>query len=176
MTCYACACCSNSRGKSHAAWQKGTKRTAALISCQRRHTVGCPSRRGDRGEMSLRMGMLLCLFALVVQLVLPVTQTWHIAAELAGGSAGDHVLPQFLGNKRDSLAGIRTDTGPQRAPNDSTLCPICHSLLRIRDFIVTQPVVAAASAIRSWFVPFNAIYACCLSLHASAPRAPPSLS
>jgi hypothetical protein len=122
------------------------------------------------------MGTLFCLLALVVQLALPVARTWHIAAELAGSSAVDHVLPGFFRSERDSLACIETDTGPQRAPNDPTLCPICQSFLRIRDFVVTQSVVTAATAIKSWLVPLTVLHACHPYLHASAPRAPPSLS
>jgi hypothetical protein len=122
------------------------------------------------------MGTLFCLLALVVQLTLPVAQTWHIATELADGSAEDHVLPWFLGSVSDSRARIETDASPQHAPNAPTWCPLCQSFLRIRDFVVTQPVGVAASAVSSWLVPLSTMHADHLALHVSAPRAPPFLS
>lgn len=176
MTCYACACCSCSSGKSHAAWEEGMKRTAALIYGHSRHAAGCPGRRRDKGDARLRVGTLFCLLALVVQLALPVAQTWHITAAHAGSSARDHALSYLLRGDGTPLAGLKTDRISQHVPNDPILCPICQSFLRIRDIVVGQPLIAATSAVRSWFIPATVMHVSHLALHASAPRAPPDLS
>jgi hypothetical protein len=176
MTCYACACCSYSRGRSHAAWKEKTKRTVALIYGHSRHTAGFPGRRGAKGDARLRVGTLFCLLALVVQLALPVAQTWHITAAHAGSSARDPALSHLLRGDGTPLACLKTDRIAQHAPNDPILCPICQSFLRIRDIVVGQPLIAATSAVRSWFIPSSVVHVSHLALHASAPRAPPDLS
>jgi hypothetical protein len=176
MTCYACACCSCSRGRSHAAWKEGTQRTAALIYGHSRHTANCPSRRGGRDDARLRVGTLFCLLAFLVQVALPVAQTWHTTVAHAGSSARDHALSYLLGRDGAPLACLKTDRLSPHTPNDSTLCLLCQSLLRIRDLVVRQPLVAATSAVRSWLIPFTVVHVSHLALHASAPRAPPDLS
>src|SRR5262245_27882784 len=58
-----------------------------LISWTHQHRAGHPSPHGARRVTSFRAGALLCLFALLVQLVLAVEHAWDVSIEATAASA-----------------------------------------------------------------------------------------
>jgi len=141
--------------------------------------MGCNSRqpgcstgaRGNRGGVRSRVGVLLCLLALAFQLTDHAVHMWEVATE-----PGVVAVPLVLGSEQSTTTLAAVDHIPQRPPHNPALCSVCQALSRLQVCLLMQSWITGTSATGAWPVPIRTAYVCNLSLSATAPRAPPSLS
>jgi hypothetical protein len=147
-----------------------------LQCCERRCPTGFAGALHSKSGVRGRIGILVCLLAFAVQLLVPVVHIWEVAAERATIAPKVAPLPSLPGGVQHAAALLAADDPPQRAPHNAALCPVCQALLRVRDYVVGQSCRAGVSAPGAWIVAVPVYHPLSLHLSASAPRAPPSLS
>src|SRR6185295_12530545 len=91
------------------------------------HRAGHSRTHGARRETSYRVGALLCLLALLVQLALAVEHTWEVAIEATAASAALASQQPSTG-PGDTRAIFKAAPVQRRASHDPLLCPVCHLL------------------------------------------------
>jgi hypothetical protein len=141
--------------------------------------MGCKSRqpgwstggRGDSGGVRSRMSVLLCLLAFAFQLTGQAVHLGDVATE-RGGVA----IPFVLGSAQSTTTLAAVDHIPQRPLHHPALCCICQALSRFQVGLLTPSWTTGTSAPGAWLVPLSIAPVSTLSLAATAPRAPPSLS
>jgi len=138
-----------------------TQQMVSLVACLRGWGV------------SARLDVLLCLFALAVQLFIPAAQVWHLAAEHITTASP----PQLL-NLSGQLSTLRVklDIPQGHESYDLAECPVCQAFVHMSDAVETPSRLSVDLA------------ACCdnlflrgpplrqTPLNAATPRAPPVLS
>jgi hypothetical protein len=140
--------------------------------------MGCNSRppgcstgaRWNSGGVRSRVGALLCLLALALQLTDQAVHMWEVAT-----AQGVVAVPLVLGSE-PSTTLVAVDHIPQRPPHNPALCSVCRALSRLQVCLLMQSWTTRISATGAWLVPIRTAHVCNLSLSATAPRAPPSLS
>jgi hypothetical protein len=119
-----------------------------------------------------RLRVLICLFTLAIQLVIPVAQIWHIATH--------HTPVIALSEQRQSSQpeAFRLQVEPHRDYDfdNSRGCPVCHAFVYMQDIIDIQAQVAADIERSIYHLPLAKLIATQTFLYASAPRAPPAFS
>ena len=141
--------------------------------------MGCKSRqpgfstggRGDSGGVRSRMSVLLCLLAFAFQLTDQAVHLWDVATE-----RGVVAMPFVLGSAQSTTTLAAVDHIPHRPLHHPASCFICQALSRLQVCLLMQSSTIGTSATGAWLVPLPIAPVCTLSLSATAPRAPPSLS
>jgi hypothetical protein len=141
--------------------------------------MGCDSQqarcstgtRGNRDGARSRIGVLLCLLALAFQLTDQAVHMWGVATR-----RGMVAVPLVLDSVQSSTTLVATNDIPQRLPHNPALCCVCQALSRLQVCLSMQSWNTGAAATGAWLVPMRTAHVYNLSLSATAPRAPPSLS
>lgn len=121
--------------------------------------------------MRSRVGVLLCLLAFALQFTDQAMHMWEVATE-----PGVVAVPLVLGSKQSTTTLAAVDHIPQRPPHNPALCFVCQALSRLQVCMARQSWATGTFATGAWLVPSRTEQVCNLSLSATAPRAPPSLS
>lgn len=122
--------------------------------------------------VSARLDVLLCLFALAVQLFIPAAQVWHLAAEHIT-AASPHLLD--LSGQLSTLR-VKLDIPHGHASYDLAECPVCQAFVHMSDAMDTpsQLSVDLAAYRDDLFLRGPPLRQ--TPLNAATPRAPPVLS
>jgi hypothetical protein len=138
-----------------------TQQTVAPVACFRGWGV------------SARLDVLLCLFALAVQLFIPAAQVWHLAAE--------HITadppPQLL-NRSGQLSTLRVklDIPQGHESYDLAACPVCQAFVHMSDAVETPSRLSVDLAAYRDDLFLRGPPLRQTPLNAATPRAPPVLS
>jgi hypothetical protein len=98
-----------------------------VICWKNRHRARHQRPLGAKRETSYRAGALLCLLALLVQLVLAVEHTWDVSREATAASAALASQQPSTG-PGDTRATFKAVKVQRRASHDPLLCPVCQLL------------------------------------------------
>jgi hypothetical protein len=139
-----------------------------------RYNTGRQGRQADRRQASPRLGAVLCLFALVTVLILPVVHTLDLPAEVAVTSSalGAQLLPHH--HRTPTVLSTAT-AAPHGKSHDSFLCPLCQLLTQVRQGLA--PMGSRIGLLRL-SIPIHldgSQWHAGPDLAVSAPRAPPFL-
>ena len=146
--------------------------------------MGCDSQQAGcstgahrhRCRIRSRVGVLLCLLAFACQLVIPAVHMWEVAAERGVVAVDTPASPLLRGSVQPTASLSAIDHVSQRVPHDPALCSVCQALSRLQVGMLMQSWITALSAPDLWLAPSSTAQRLNLSLSATAPRAPPSLS
>lgn len=136
-----------------------TQQTVSPVACFR-----------GRG-VSARLDVLLCLFALAVQLFIPAAQVWHLTEHIPAAP------PQLL-NLSGQLSTLRVklDIPHGHESYDFAECPVCQAFVHMSDGVETPSRLSVDLAAYRDALFLRGPPLCQTPLHAAAPRAPPVLS
>ena len=138
-----------------------TQQTVSPVACLR-----------DWG-VSTRLDVLLCLFALAVQLFIPAVQVWHLAAEHITAAPP----PQLL-NLSGQLSTLRVKLDIPQGHESYNLaeCPVCQAFVHMSDAVEMPSRLSVKLAAYRDDLFLRGPPLCQTPLHAATPRAPPVLS
>ena len=122
--------------------------------------------------MVSRFGALFCLWALAVQLAIPVAQLWHVAV--------DHLAETTLSeqDRGDQSTALHRQSALRQGgeSHDALYCPVCQAFVSMRD-VADIPAQVAMDIERSIGPPPQTdVIVYQTFLHTSASRAPPVFS
>ena len=144
--------------------------------CDHRPASGFSGVQQRRCWSGIRLGALLGLLALVLQVTLPTLHTWQVAAEHTAASWQRPGPLAALQVQADEPALFAVDNTAARAPHNPLLCPVCQVLSRSRDYLSVSAEAESVVAARSWFVVNLVFPVDNVLLEVSIPRAPPAIS
>lgn len=137
-----------------------TQQTVSPVACLR-----------DWG-VSTRLDVLLCLFALAVQLFIPAAQVWHLAAEHITAAP-----PQLLDlSGQLSTLRVKLDIPQGHELYDLAACPVCQAFVHMSDAVETPSRLSVDLAACRDDLFLRGPPRRQTPLHAATPRAPPVLS
>src|SRR5262245_3380264 len=150
------------------------KEEALLIFWTPQHRAGHPRAQGVRNEIWSRAGVLLCLLALLLQLVLAVEHAWDVSIEDTAASAALASQQPATGSG-DTRALFKTVKGQRRVSHDPLLCPVCQLLSQAKIGIAPHGPGIFPLQTGFTFLLGSTFHGSGIDLAASGPRAPPYL-
>jgi hypothetical protein len=138
-----------------------TQQTVSPVACLRGWGV------------SARLDVLLCLFALAVQLFIPAAQVWHLAAEHITAASPPQLLD--LSGQLSTLR-VKLDIPQRHDSYDLAECPVCQAFVHVSDAVETPSRLSVdlAACRDDLFLRGPPLRQ--TPLNAATPRAPPVLS
>jgi hypothetical protein len=122
--------------------------------------------------VSARLDVLLCLFALAVQLFIPATQIWHLAAEHITAAP-----PQLLNlSGQLSMLRVKLDIPQGHESYDVAECPACQAFVHMSNAVETPSRLSVDLAADRNDLLLRGPPLRHPPLNAATPRAPPVLS
>lgn len=124
--------------------------------------------------ISVRLGVLLCLCALAIQLVFPAAQVWHIATEHTTASPAQ--LQSHSGALPPVAFSVKPSIPQEHDAHDLVECPVCQAFVPLSDVLETrlELSVELTTPNSHFFRRGPPLFQA--PLQTAAPRAPPFLS
>jgi hypothetical protein len=143
-----------------------------VIRWKNRHQAGHQRPHGAKRETLYRAGVVLCLLALLVQLVLAVEHTWDVSREATAVSAAlaSQQPPTGPGDTRATFKAVKVQ---RRASHDPLLCPVCQLLCQAKIGLTSHGPGIFLPHTSFTFLLGSAFHSSSIDLAASLPRAPP---
>jgi hypothetical protein len=145
-----------------------------VICWKNRHQAGHQRPHGAKRETLSRAGVVLCLLALLVQLVLAVEHTWDVSREATAVSAA-LASQQPSTCPGDTRATFKAVNVQRRASHDPLLCPVCQLLSQAKIGLTSHGPGIFLLQTSFTFLLGSAFHSSSIDLAASLPRAPPYL-
>jgi hypothetical protein len=132
-----------------------------------------PSHRGHL-SWSRPLRAVLCLLAVLIQVVTPVVHTWEVTApQMVLAVTAPAVSWSREGSPSPAALTLPTPS-PPRLPHDAALCPVCQFLTRSRDWMTARVNAVGLVTLLCGLVCFLCFLPANVLRYAVAARAPPS--
>ena len=145
-----------------------------VICWKNGHQAGHRRPHGAQRETLSRAGVVLCLLALVVQLVLAVEHTWDVSREAMAVSAALASQQPSTG-PGDTRATFKAVKVQRRASHDPLLCPVCQLLSQAKIGLTSHGPGIFLLHTSLTFLLGSAFHSSRIARAPSLPRAPPYL-
>jgi hypothetical protein len=144
------------------------------VNCQQ--SAGFCGSGMDRDRAQRRLRAVLCILAFAVQLVIPVVHMWEVAAQHTAITVAILAVPLPSGQTAGPTALSVRNARPHRLLHDTTICPVCQALTRIRDWLIARVEMARSVTAASRLVRFPLLPPVKFSRAVRVARAPPATS